>query len=602
MSVGARRRTLGLVALSTLAMGVYWAPMFQHPEATGYGDWQWFHHMWETGRTAIVRWGEPPLFDPHHCGGVPLWGNPQAQVYSPTWWITGLLFGTTIGHKLYLLFHAIAGHVGMYLLSRRFFGLSQVGSFLTATFWAASGFFAWHGAGGHATFISFYWAPWLFLFWRASEHDLRAAVGVGAVMALVVAEGGHYPFPYFVLWLAIDLVLRLVQAPRRAGPILRGATLSGLLGGLLAAYRIIPIYLTVSAHPHFVPDDDSMTPDEILTMLTAREMPVPWAHRWVWNEYGGFLGWTVLGLASVGVIYALHGLLLRRKVDGPPIGREPAFLLVGLVLFFLFTQGSASEHHPWPMLQELPFYRSIHVPSRFRVMLSFYLAALAGVAFDWLVASLRELELPRSIAGLREAFPWMIALVALVDLYAVNLGIIDRWDGAVIGASEVHDRFRMTRERYTYLAEYADYPHRHIGTRECYDPIPWELSPALWLGEGELIARLEPRDAGTVTDADRTSRTMWAEVETTADARLVFDQTLLPGLSSDAGALVDDRGLVAIDLPAGTHRRVTVSYFPSDLPYSVGITGVGIVVCVLVWRRARRRPTARPAAPAVRAT
>ena len=116
MTRGARRRAFGLGALSTIAMAIYWAAAFEHAHATGYGDWQWFHHMWEAGRTAIVRWGEPPLFDPHHCGGVPLWGNPQAQVYSPTWAVTGLVFGTTSGDLYFSSdegdrWHCVAQHL-----------------------------------------------------------------------------------------------------------------------------------------------------------------------------------------------------------------------------------------------------------------------------------------------------------------------------------------------------------------------------------------------------------------------------------------------------------------------------------------------------------
>ena len=647
MTASTKKNALLLAAVSTLAMGAFWAPAFETLGATGYGDWQWFHHMWEAGRTSIVRWGELPVFDPYHCGGVPLWGNPQAQVYSPTWWIFALPFGTAVGHKLYLVAHAIVGHAGFYVLSRRLWGFSQPAAFLGATLWAASGFFAWHGAGGHATFISFYWAPWLLLSWRRAEYDLRHAAPVALIMAVTVAEGGHYPFPYFVLWLTFDLLLRLVDRPKSAWPMLRGALLSGGLAVLVCAYRIVPILLTVLDHPHEVVDHDALTPDEILFMLTSAQGPTAWPHRWVWNEYGGFIGWGAIGLAALGAVASVSALvgqrigtlgrfvmpaillvasflLLRHGFELPshplfgdwlrwgvmatgalgvagsalglvnprparPSGiREPMFLLLGAIFFFLLTQGAASEHHPWPLLQELPFYRSIHVPSRFRVLLTFYLAGLAGVAFDALRLWLSRVRLPRSGVGVREALPFMILLGVLLNLYVVNLGINDRWDGPMLHGSDVEPRFHLLRERYRYLADYADYPWRNVGTRECYDPIPWVISPRLWLGD-EPQVHLEPESAGRVVASDRTSRTLWADVELTEPATLIFNQSTMPGFEVNEGTIGERDGLMTVAVASPGTRRIRLRYAPPDLPWVLGLSALGVLACVWVARGGRRR-------------
>lgn len=592
----ARKNVLALAAVSTAMMALFWAPAFVHVAwndgdpsftlrvlATGYGDWQWFHHMWEAGRTSIVRWGEVPVFDPHHCGGVPLWGNPQAQVYSPTWAMFAVPFGTAVGHKLYLMAHAIVGHAGFYVLSRRLWGFSVPAAFLGATIWAASGFFAWHGAGGHATFISFYWAPWLLFSWRRAEEDLRHGGWVALIMAITVAEGGHYPFPYFVLWLTFDLVLRLVDRPRSAWPILRGALVSGGLSVLLCAYRIIPILITVLAHPHEVVDHDAITAEEILFMLTSATGPTEaWPHRWVWNEYGGFVGWGVVVLAGLGALLSL-GAASRHRLGLPSQVREPVFFLLGAVLFFLLTQGAASEHHPWPLLQELPFYRSIHVPSRFRVLLTFYLAALAGVAFDAIRLWLIRARLPKPAVGLREALPMLLLLGVVTNLYVVNLGINDRWDGPQLHGDEVEDRFHLLRERYGYLNDYADYPWRHVGTRECYDPIPWVISHRLWLGD-ELQARIDDESTGRVLDADRTSRTIWADVETTGPATIVFDQSVMPGFVASEGEVGEADGLVTVRVESAGTRRIMLRYAPADLPWVVAVSIIGLLLTVWVLR------------------
>ena len=45
--------------------------------------------------------------------------------------------------------------------------------------------------------------------WREAADDLRWAAAVAALMVLIILEGGHYPFPFFVLWLGLDFVIRV---------------------------------------------------------------------------------------------------------------------------------------------------------------------------------------------------------------------------------------------------------------------------------------------------------------------------------------------------------------------------------------------------------
>lgn len=589
-----RRAHAGLVVASTVVGFAFWAPAFLAPEATGWGDWQWFHHMWEAGRVAVLRHGEWPLFNPHHCGGVPLWGNPQSQVLSPTWAITGLLFGTTLGHKLFLALHTGIAFAGTFALGRRVLGLRAAGATLAAFVWSCSGFFALHGAGGHATFCAFAYGPALLLAWRLAEDDLRHAASVALLLGLVLAEGGHYPFPYFVLLLGFDALARVwpFASWERSRRVLRAGLLAAALTALIGAFRVVPIFLTVTRFPKPVRSDDALTLAEVLELLVARDHP--WftgEHVWVWGEYGAFVGWLPVALAGWGVLHALRVALPGRAGDRRTRGR--LWAVTGLVLFVAFTQGKASPFHPWSLVHEhLPFYGSLHVPSRFRVLLTLFLALLAGVGLDGLTRALRRATArarPR-LARVLRGLPWVVVLAAAVDLFLVNVSFNDRWNGPPL-AAPVEPAFRLVPAT-GYYERYARYPMRNVGTRFCYDPVPWKVSRALWVGPLPQ-ARVEPRDVGAVTEASRTSMTLRATVRLDAAGMLVFNQTHHPELRSDVGETVDHRGLLAVRLPPGTHR-VTVRFAPPDLPWAPLATALGMCCAGLVIRRPRYQTPDRP--------
>ena len=284
--------------------------------------------------------GELPLWNPYHCGGIPQLGNPQSQVFHPLFFLA-LLLGSTLALKLFLLVHAALGLSGMYVLARKDEGLGRLASVLAAVGWAGSGFFAWHCGTGHANFIAFYLAPWLVLAWRRSAEDLRFSVGVGLLMALTVMAGGVYAFPYFVMLLAFDASVRLIR-PEPG----RGSRAGVILAGILRLSSphcsrrsgCCPSSST-SATTHVRPKakDVSSLPEAIV-MLTRTGVNSPGAafgaHTWGWSEYGGYIGWIVVVLGIVG---AARTLAKRQRLS----------LVLGAFLFGALALGDLGLLSPW---------------------------------------------------------------------------------------------------------------------------------------------------------------------------------------------------------------------------------------------------------------
>ncbi len=550
-------------------------------DRAGWGDWGQFHHWWEVGRVSILRWGEFPLWDPHHCGGVSMWGQPQSQHVAPTWWITGLPFGTVAGHKLFILLHGAIGFVGMYKLGRKLFALREVSAALAAVTWAFSGFFAWRASGGHSTFLAFHYLPLVYYCWRRTNDDLRYAGGVAGLMALTLLEGGTYPFPLIFLLLAFDFVAQLTP-PRPRWAVIRTGIVTGALTLLMGAIRLWPVYLTMSRFPRHTDDVDVQTWEDVLHSITARAPhDWTWGHRWVWAEYSAHVGWGIVGLAALGVLFAL--------------ARGKRHMVFGALVFALCARGDVGPMYPWPLLHELPLFDSFHVPSRFHVLLTFYLCLLAGLAVERVLAALTKRTTRRWARGALAAIAWTIFLASGAEVLSNSAVISARWDGPPIeGVPE--QSFHLVTP-VGYLEQYMTYPLRNVGTRACYDPVPWTISPSLWQGDVPQ-ARLAPANAGEVRAWGRTNHTLYAEVHLEAPARVVFNQNFDPDWVTSIGAPVEDAHRLAVDLPAGDHR-VDARFAPPDLPWSV-LTSLlgGLLALALAWlgrpRRWRRRSTSPP--------
>jgi hypothetical protein len=278
----------------------------------------------------------------------------------------------------------------------------------------------------------------------------------------------------------------------------------------------------------------------------------------VWAEYGSYVGWPVVLLALAGAVLCVR--------------RGPRDLLAGAVLFLLLMLGSRAPYYPWPLLHELPVFDSLRVPSRFAILFTLYLALLAAVALQW-VSSRARGRVWIALAG--------AVAVQCVHMIAVQYKLAENWNGPPLATDPPAAQFHLVRD-YDYEARYASYPRRNVGTDVCYvGGMSWPVSPALWIGERPQARVANGR--GRLLAAGRSSRRVFADVELSSSARVVFNQNYARGFVSSVGSLVADRGRLAVDLPAGTHH-IEVTYAPEWLLPSAALSLVGLALSLLALR------------------
>lgn len=561
MPGGSAREFRRCLALSSLLALVQWWPMLRSASATGFGDWQMIHHNWEASFIALSRFGEWPLWDPFHCGGVPILGNPESQLYAPWFWLS-FAFGTVFAVKLMLLGHIACAAAGMYWLARSRYQLQPGPAAVAAVAWSCSGCFVWDGAGGHATFLSFAFAPWLSYFIHRNHSLVRDAAAVAALLVLCLFEGGTYPLPFFVLWIGFELGVRAVYRKTLWPSLQFGAISVGLLA-VCGAIRFVPIYLTLQAHPRQVPNRDALSLSDVWTMLTARthSWRVP-GHPFVWPEYGSYVGIAVVVLAALGIAIAVR--------------RARWHLLLGLLLYSALMLGNLGDYAPYSLLHRLPVYDSLRVPSRFAIFVTFYIALLAAHCVD---AGLCRLKKPRTLLAAS-----VVCVAGLCgDLLSASWSIVELWRHPPLSAAEPAREFYLLPGN-TY-ASYASYPRLNVGTTNCYvGGMNWPVSQALWRG-AEPQVRL-PAGKGELHDWQSSPNSIRATLTTREPTRVLFNRNYARGYQSNLGAPANDEGLLALDVPAGQHT-ITLSYRPPELIPSAAVSlfGVALLLSGLLVRR-----------------
>jgi hypothetical protein len=222
------------------------------------------------------------------------------------------------------------------------------------------------------------------------------------------------------------------------------------------------------------------------------------------------------------------------------------------------------------------------------VLVTFYLALLAGLGLDAIGRVVDAQRSNATLGWLRLAVVPLVVVVTCADLFVVNLKTINRWDGPPSIAGPAAERFGLVPPRNLH-GLYASLPARHQGTAACYNGgMNWLVSPALWSGDVPQV-RSVPMGAGDVLSFARTVNSMTLRVRASQGrSRFVINQNFDRDFHTNLGETVDDRGLLALDVPAGEHE-IHVTYQPQTLAAGLGLSGLGWFIAIGAWWALSRR-------------
>ena len=573
------RKHADLLIATVFALGLsllaWWSVLYGYPK-TQAGDGPFFHEMVESARISWVRWHELPLWNPYQCGGIPLWDNPQGIAAAPALWLL-LPFGSTRAIELWYLFHTAAGFLFMWLFARSELRASQPAALVAASMWAFCGYINQHLNGGHFTWVTFLYMPLALYLWRRAEEDMRAAVGMGILVAWEMHEGGTYAIPHFILVLGAETLTR-AWPPRRIKKIAIAGAVVVLVGATLSASRLLPVMDQLRSHKRPLGEEwDALQWPTLRDMFLARthDRPAP-GQQYVWPEFGDYIGPILLGLTFVGLLLA---------------GQEWLWVIALLGYSFALMAGHAGKYAPWSILKAHVYpFKEMRVPGRFNSEVTLFMAALAAIGLDRLVEKGRVWFRSRKTAESFATAVIALACVGVGDMIAVGIA----WSSTRFPNAAAEEHIEPSPRLYLGgggLAQFIDQPTQNRGRMECWEEWAFEQGSAIWSGDVPQARAADAKDA-TVANVVRTQNTFTFDVDARAPAHVLLNTSWDRGWKTTLGTTADDDRLLSIDVPAGKNH-VVVKYWPHGLTAGLVITfGSMIGIAAFYVLDARRRKKA----------
>jgi len=408
------RTLLAAGALCLVAAAIFWGPLLLGGSLAE-GDWKSHHfHYFEWLRTSLVRYHTLPLYMADAWVTPNFLGNAESPILGP---LVPLLFALSTGAylKLLIVVFTAAGLFGMFLLMRDL-GAGPLVAAACAALFAQNGFFASHIAIGHHWAMGVELLPGMLALYRRAALGSARALWLAALLnALTIGGGQHQAFVWQNLVLSFFALFWAVRV-RDAFPLLRWLLVVAASAGL-GAVKLLPMW---SEFADYAPTAriQGLPLGALLWSLVApgqgpetSNAGITFAHGAGWWEYAFYLG-------GVGLALLVAGAAATR--------RSVAALLVAALFFALCLDWGASLGFldPWPLLSELPVWRTQRGPSRLLLPALFGLIVAAGVGLERLDAAAR-----RRFGSRAKAFAAVLVVAIGVDLFVQSLP----WQRAALG-------------------------------------------------------------------------------------------------------------------------------------------------------------------------
>jgi Bacterial membrane protein YfhO len=326
--------------------------------------------------------GTLPLWDPYPAHGQPAINDALYQLFHLPSLLIRLLLPEVLAYNLWVALPVPLAAIGMYLFLRR--QVTPPAAALGAVAFGLSGPIV-----SSTNFPNMSWsiATLPFVMWaleRLFERRTAAAVTLLALMVALQALAGE-PVS-LAATLAMALAYATLQRPRLGDWRLAALTVCGLgAGSLLAAIQYVPLALATRGSARaLIVDSDFWT----FHPLALIELLVPQFFGDYFHSNLRELAW-MLALNSQRdpfyyTMYVGVPIVLLAGVAMASLRARTRFWTVVVIVCALASLGS---HTPfYPALQAVvPFVRSFRFPVKYLSLAGFGLAALAAIAFQWVL-------------------------------------------------------------------------------------------------------------------------------------------------------------------------------------------------------------------------
>jgi hypothetical protein len=532
------RRLVGVFGAALAAALLFWALLLFGGPLHGH-DWSSHHyHYFDWVRIALSQHGTLPLYMADAWVTPNFLANAEAPTLGPLVWLLWLL-PTGAYVKLLIVVFTAAGLAGTYLLLRDL-EVSPALAVLAAAVFACNGFFTSHLGVGHHWAMGAYLLPALFwLYRRAALGSDGALLAAALLNAFTILGGQHQPFIWQNLWLSGFAVLWALRV--RAGfPLSRWALVLLATAGL-AAVKLLPLWAEFADYAPMA-RIQGLPLGALLTALTAggqgpelADPRIAYAHGAGWWEYAFYVGPVALACLAVGCLAA------RGSWPGLAIG----------VFFLALSVESVGRLGLWPLLEDLPVWRSQRAPSRFLFLALFAFLVVAALGGERLRARVQA-QRRRALT----VFVWGLALWVSADLWAESRV----WQRAATGPA------------------IATVDHRPRPLRVQAPGVRAELRE---FAPNRLLYSVEARRVAQVVLPLRFGRRGAPEAEWQVESKA--------GPEAGAWRPLEQGGRLALEVPPGEHE-VVLHYRPPGLRAGAALSLACGLLCgaLALWRWRRR--------------
>jgi len=389
--VFATNRNALIVLVSLLVVAWQW-PLLFSGNKLAYGDFDYFTQAYEAVRKSVLEFHQFPWYNSWVGGGVPLYANPQIGVISIQTLMV-LMFGAPIGLKISIVIYSLIGYWSMFFLLKHVIKLQVVLALPLALLWITNGFFIGHLIQ-HYSFSLFLIFPLLaYLVINCTKKLYWLYLGLS--LGLFILSAFHYAAFHGFIVLGFIAMITLYTNRKFLTKYLAAYLKAMIVFVLLAGHRMLYSFQYASDFPRLFTD----IPNKLSTTFLSFVLP-PHTNKWIygivkpnheshsWMEHSAFIGYVMTAV----ILFLL--LLCTYKACTyiyPPNKKRfteftnsqwfnPALFGIVFILFVVISMGNFSSLSPYGLLQNIPMFKGMRVPSRWLIWAVFSGLIFTGLA------------------------------------------------------------------------------------------------------------------------------------------------------------------------------------------------------------------------------